>query len=86
MYEDLVNCHVLSPLTRRYIINLLAATSARVVEVEGDSSDDSDAEQWGHLDICAGNMDVVRRTLDGIATNAKDDGEKGMEVRSEAVR
>ena len=66
--------NVLTVLTRRYIINLLAATSARVVEVQGDSSDDSDAENWAHLDIKVGDMDVIRRCLDGMGTHAQENG------------
>ena len=66
----------MSVMARRYILNLLAATSARVVEVPGDSSDDSEAENWSHLDIRAGNLDVVPRTLNGIASWCKDAGAK----------
>ena len=77
-WERYTNGHVVSTMARRYILNLLAATSARVVEVPGDSSDDSDAENWAHLDIRAGNLDVVRRTLNGIASWCKDEGAKGL--------
>ena len=59
--------NVISQINRRYIINLLAATCARTVEVPGDSSDDSEAENWSHLDLRVGSIDVVRRVLDGIA-------------------
>jgi hypothetical protein len=75
-WERYTNGNVVSVMARRYILNLLAATSARVVEVPGDSSDDSEAENWSHLDICAGSLDVVRRTLNGIASWCKDEGAK----------
>ena len=85
-WELYANGNVLSPLTRRYIINLLAATSARVVEVSGDSSDDSDAEQWAHLDIKVGDMDVIRRCLDGIGAHSQENGTKGLGRHAAAIR
>ena len=73
-------------MTRRYIINLLAATSARVVEVQGDSSDDSDAENWAHLDIKVGDMDVIRRCLDGMGTHAQENGTRGLGRHATTIR
>ena len=55
----------------RYINNCLAATAARVVEKEPDnsSSSESDDEDFrGH----AGNMDLVRDTLSGLARKDTD--------------
>ena len=64
----------------------VAATSARLVEIAGDSSDDSDMDNWTHLNITPGNLDVVRRTLDGIAAESVDEGEKGLGRYAETIR
>ena len=85
-WEAYANGNVLPPLTRRYIISLLAATSARVVEVAGDSSEDSDAEQWAHLDIKVGDMDVIRRCLDGIGAHSLENGTKRLGRHARAIR
>jgi hypothetical protein len=69
---------VISQINRRYIINLLAATCARTVEVPGDSSDDSEAEDWSHLDLRAGSIEVVRRVLDGIAARSPEEGQRAL--------
>ena len=52
----------------------------------GDSSDDSEAEQWSHLDLRAGNMDVVRQTLDGICATSKEEGQKGLGRHATTIR
>jgi hypothetical protein len=80
------NGNVVSVMARRYILNWLAATTARVVEIPGDSSDDSEAEDWSHLDLRAGNLDVVRRTLNGIASWCKDEGAKGLGRHAHTIR
>ena len=85
-WERYTNGNVVSVMARRYILKLIAATSARVVEVPGDSSDDSETENWSHLDIRAGNIDVVRRTLNGIASRCKDEGAKGMGRHANTIR
>jgi hypothetical protein len=61
-----------SELSRQYITNLLGATVVRIVELQGDSSEDSDAERWAHIETRVGHMDVVRRTLDGIAARSEE--------------
>jgi hypothetical protein len=48
-WEQYCQGNVISQINRRYIINLLAATCARAVEVPGDSSGDSEAEDWSHF-------------------------------------
>lgn len=77
-WEQYCQGNVISQINRRYIINFLAATCARTVEVSGDSSDDSEAEDWSHLDLRAGSIDVVRRVLDGIAVWSSDEGQQAL--------
>ena len=66
-WDAYIDGHIVSESSRRYITNLLAATAAMKTEDSHDSSEDSDAEKWRHLDMRAGSMDVVQRTLQGIA-------------------
>ena len=73
-------------MSRRYITNLLGATAVRIVEVQGDSSEDSDAERWAHIDTRVGHMDVVRKTLDGIAARSEDDGARGFGRHASTIR
>ena len=73
-WETYIDGNVVSETSRRYITNLLAATAATKTEEEGDSSEDSDAEAWRHLDVHAGSMDVVHRALGGIAARSSEEG------------
>ena len=57
---------------------MLAATAATKMEDSENSSDDSDAEQWENFDFKAGNMDLVRQTLQGMASRHADEGVKAM--------
>ena len=75
-WEQYCQGNVISQINRRYIINLLAATCARTVEVPRDSSDDSEAENWSHLDLRAESIDVARRVLDGIAVQSSEEGQQ----------
>ena len=77
-WEQYCQGNVISQINRRYIINLLAATCTRTAEVPGDSSDDSEAENWSHLDLRAGSIDVVRRVLDGIAVRSSEEGQQAL--------
>ena len=64
----------------RFIQNLLAATAATKMEDSENSSDDSDAEQWENLDVKAGSMELVRQTLQGMASRNTDEGVKAMGI------
>ena len=60
-WDAYIDGNVISETSHRYITNLLAATAATKTEDSGDSSEDSDAEQWRNLDMRAGNMDKLQR-------------------------
>ena len=49
-------------------------------------SDDSDAEQWENLDVKGGNMDLVRQTLQGMASRNTDEGVKAMGRHARTIR
>ena len=49
-------------------------------------TDDSDDEQWAHLDIKVGSMDVIRNCLDGIGTHAQENGTKGLARHATTIR
>ena len=54
--------------------------AARIAHSErqcGLAVDDTDAEDWTNADRKAGNLDLVHKTLDGIAAQSRDDGAKG---------
>ena len=85
-WEEYINGHVISETSRRYITNLLAATAATKTEEPGDSSEDSDAEAWRGLDVHAGSMDVVRRTLGGIAARSSEEGQQALARHARVIR
>ena len=69
-WEAYIDGNVVSETSRRYISNLLSATAATNMEESDESSGDSEAETWRHLDMRAGSMDLVKRTLQGMAAKA----------------
>ena len=85
-WEEYINGHVISETSRRYITNLLAATAATKTEEPGDSSEDSDAEARRGLDVHAGSMDVVRRTLGGIAARSSEEGQQALGRHARVIR
>ena len=76
-WEFYVRGNVISNLSARYIKNMLAATAASKGEEQGDSSTDSDAEDWANAPKAAGNLDLVKKTLQGIGAQSRDDGTRG---------
>ena len=56
------------------------------MEDSENSSDDSDAEQWENLDVEVGNMDLVRQTLQGMASRNTDEGVKAMGRHARTIR
>ena len=44
---------------------------------KGDSSEDSDGAVWSHMEVTCGNMDIVKKTLEGIAAHSIEEGTKG---------
>ena len=77
--EEYLNKGVVSEMNGRYLTNLFAGTAARAVgdDSQDECSDSSEAETRnteGHV----GSLDLVRKTLKGIATHSVDEGESGM--------
>ena len=69
-----IDGNVVSKASRQYISNLMSATAARFVEnsedIDTDSEDDDMDKTKGH----AGNMSLVRKTLQGIASHDTEEG------------
>ena len=63
--------NVMSQTSQRFITNLLTSTAARVVEEPGDSSEDTDEIDDSPVRMPAGNMDLIRQTLDGVSSMEK---------------
>jgi hypothetical protein len=65
---------------------LLAATGASKVDESDDSSADSVAEAWKNLDLQVGNLDLVHKTLQGIAIRNQEEGEKALGRHARTIR
>lgn len=76
-WNHYIDGHVVSESNRRYVTNLLAATAARVVEDSDDSTADSDDFNLEGMTPNAGDLDLVEKTLRGIAARSDDDGALG---------
>ena len=86
-WEAYLDGNVVSEHARRLITNLLAATASNRTEVQGDSSDDSELEEWGNLAAPAQpDMTHVKRLLDGIAAHSVDEGLRGMGKHGQSIR
>ena len=85
-WDAYIGGNVVSKTSRRYILNLLAATAATKTEDTDDSSEDSQAEAWCNFDMRAGSMDLVRQTLEGMAARSSDEGLKAMGAHARTIR
>ena len=85
-WDKYINGHIVSSTSLRYIQNLLAATAATKLENSDGSSDDTDAEEWENLDVKAGSMQLVRLTLQGMASRNADEGVKAMGRHAATIR
>ena len=56
------------------------------MEDSENSSDDSDAEQWENLDTKAGSMELVRHTLQGMASRNTEAGMKALGRHARTIR
>ena len=56
------------------------------MEDSENSSDDSDAEVWENLDLKAGSMELVRQTLQGMASRNAEEGLKAMGRHARTIR
>ena len=83
---DLYTKNVVSETSLFFITNFVGATVACTVEKEGDASEDSEIERWAEVDGRAGNMNVVRKTLDGIAALSEDDGARVFGKHGSTIR
>ena len=80
-----IDGHVVSQTSRKFIINLLAATAARVVEDPDASSEDAEEEDWDTRTRRAGSRALIHHTLYGIAKRSPDDGEEGIGKHTKTV-
>ena len=78
--------NIVSSTSLRFITNLLAATATARAEGSDDSSGDSEAEAWNNLDLRAGDMDLVHRTLQGMASRSADEGVKATVRHARTIR
>ena len=77
--EEYLNKGVVSTMAARFLTNLFASTAARAVgedsESEGSKSSEEDTQA---RETHVGSLDVVQKTLKGIAMHSVDEGEIGM--------
>ena len=73
-WQQYIDGNVVSNLNRRYIVNMLAATAARVTEKTDDSDSESDEHDLEGWKTHAGNMRIINDTLKGIAAHDEDEG------------
>ena len=62
------------------------ATAARVVEEPGDSSEDSDELAFDTTSKPADSLDLIHKTLNGIAATCEDEGAEGLGRRARTFR
>ena len=76
-WQQYLNGNVVSETNRTYIQNLLMATAARVVEEHnGDVSSIDDDLEYDRSTRDVGSMDLVQKTLQGIAAAEEDEGQE----------
>ena len=85
-WEHYIEGNIISETSRQYISNLLAATAAVKNADSDDSSGDSEWEEWRRFDSKIGDMDLVRKTLHGIASRSKDEGVKAIGRHERSIR
>ena len=74
-WNKFIHGEVPSAMQRRYIQNMLVATTARISQdIEETSSDDSDDLDYNRKERHIGDMKVVQQTIDGLAANDEDLG------------
>ena len=81
-----IDGHVVSEVSRRLIVNSLAATAATQAEKQDDSSDDENEESWHNIDVRAGDLDIVNNTLAGIAKRSSDEGKQALGRHARTIR
>ena len=64
-----IDGNVVSEMSRRFISNLMSATAARLVETAADIDTESEDSENEHPRGHAGSINLVRRTLQGLASH-----------------
>ena len=65
---------------------MLAATAATQADKPEDSSGDSDAEAWEGIDVRTGDLDIVHKTLTGMAKRSSDEGAQALGRHARTIR
>ena len=73
-WNHYIHGHVVSRSSRRFIMNLLSATAARVIERHESSDEDSDVSDIERCKTHAGSLDLIHETLQGIAAKDEENG------------
>ena len=81
-----IDGNVVSEVSRRLIVNLLAATAATQADRQNDSSDDENEESWHDVDVRAGDLNIVHNTLAGIAKISSDEGNQALGRHARTIR
>ena len=76
--ENYINGNVVSRMSKRYNMNLVAATTSPVIDVPGDSSDDSGDDDIDPSTLGVGRMASVSQMINGILARSDDDGRDGL--------
>ena len=85
-WRQYLSGNVVSEMSRTYIQNLLMATAARVVEEEqGDASSSDDGVAYDRSTRDIGSMDLVQKTLKGIAADDEETGQDGFGQYSDTI-
>ena len=85
-WQQYLDGNVVSETNRTYIQNLLMATAARVVEEENDDASSSDDDlPYNRSTRDIGSMDLVQKTLQGIAADDEDAGQEGFGQYSDTI-
>jgi len=80
-WQQYVNGNIVSETSRKYIMNMMSATAARTAATEENSSDEDDGSSESDRERFAqhaGDIDVVKSTLQGIAARDTDEGALGV--------
>jgi hypothetical protein len=85
-WQQYIDGRIVSESSCRYIMNLLSATAARVVERTADSGEESSESDVDRFKGHAGSLDLVHKTLQGIAAQDEDEGQPGFGRHAAAIR
>ena len=83
-WQNYISGNVVSEPNRRYIVNLLLATAARVSENPDDSSSEDEDNPFVYKSLAS--LDLVQCTLDGIAARSEEDGAEGFGKYQTTIR